>query len=174
MEDPFERWREVISESKPRKLSGAFWYRAVYKTRRKSIMNMDGALLYSGRYNPPDEYGALYLSESPEACGAEMKRRPRTPPDYFVGEINVNAQKICDLTGPVLLDQLGLEMDDLCKDDWEITRILGNMIRGSSFEGAIVPSAAGPYKNLVLFLNRFSSRSSLELIDVRPLLINDG
>lgn len=47
-------------------------------------MNMDGALLYGGRYNPPDEYGALYLSDSPEACAAEMKRRPRTPPDALL------------------------------------------------------------------------------------------
>ncbi|MCJ7570002.1 MAG: hypothetical protein MUO58_21030 [Anaerolineales bacterium] len=102
-----------------------------------------------------------------------MKRRPRTPPDYVIGEINVNVHKICDLTDPILLDQLGLEIDDLCTDDWELTRILGNLIRDSNFEGALVPSAAGPYKNIVLFLDRFSSPSSLELIDVRPLLIND-
>jgi RES domain-containing protein len=45
-------------------------------------MNMDGALLHGGRYNPPDKYGALYLSDSPEACAAEMKRRPGSPPDH--------------------------------------------------------------------------------------------
>jgi RES domain-containing protein len=70
-------------------------------------MNMDGALLHGGRYNPPDEFGALYLSDSPEACAAEMKRRPRTPRDYVIGEINVKAQKICDLPDPILLDQPG-------------------------------------------------------------------
>jgi len=86
-------------------------------------MNMDGALLHGGRYNPPDEFGALYLSDSPEVCAAEMIRRPRTPPDYVMGEIKVKAQKICDLTDPILLDRLGLEMDDLCTDDWELTRI---------------------------------------------------
>ena len=95
---------------------------------------MDGALLHGGRYNPPDGFGALYLSGSPGACAAEMKRRPRTPPDYVMGEINVNVQKICDLTDPILLDQLDLESDDLCTDDWELTRILGNLIRDSSFE----------------------------------------
>ena len=90
-----------------------------------------------------------------------------------MGEINVNVHKICDLTDPILLDQLGLESDDLCIDEWELTRILGNLIRDSSFEGALVPFAAGPYKNLVLFLDRFSSPSSLELNDVRPLHVND-
>lgn len=136
-------------------------------------MNADGALLHGGRYNSPNEFGALYLSDSPEACAAEMKRRPSTPPDYFVGEIHVNAQKICDLTDPIILEQLGLELNDLCADDWELTRMLGNLIRDSSFEGVLVPSAAGPYSSLVLFLDRFSSTSSLELTDVRPLLIND-
>jgi len=173
MENPIEQWREVIGRQKPRKLSGAFWYRAVYRTRKKSILNMDGALLHGGRYNPPDEFGALYLSESTKACIAEMKRRAKTPPDYLVGEIKVNAQKICDLTDPILLGQLGLELDDVCSDDWQITRILADLIRDSGFEGAFVPSAAGPYKNLVLFLDRFSNQSSVELIDVQPLIIND-
>jgi RES domain-containing protein len=52
MDNPLEHWREVISRQKPHKFSGAFWYRSVYRTRRKSILNMDGALLYGGRYNP--------------------------------------------------------------------------------------------------------------------------
>jgi RES domain-containing protein len=134
---------------------------------------MDGALLHGGRYNPSEEFGALYLSESAEACAAEMRRRPRTPPDYLVGEIKVNAQKICDLTDPILLGQLGLEMDDLCTDDWQITRVLADLIRDAGCEGALVPSAAGPYKNLVLFLDRFSDQSSVELIDVRPMPITD-
>lgn len=136
-------------------------------------MNMDGALLHGGRYNPAGEFGALYLSESPEACAAEMKRRPRTPPDYIVGEINVNAQKICDLTDPALLDQLDLEREDLREDDWVVPRVLARLIRDSDFEEALVPSAAGPYRNFVLFLDSFSGQSYVELVEVRPLRIND-
>jgi RES domain-containing protein len=73
MDNPLEHWREVIGRQKPHKFSGAFWYRSVYRTRRKSILNMDGALLYGGRYNPPDEFGALYLSDSPEACAFALQ-----------------------------------------------------------------------------------------------------
>ncbi len=50
---------------------------------------------------------------------------------------------------------------------------MGALIRDASFEGVLVPSAAGPYKNLVLFLDRFSGGSCLELVDVRALLISD-
>jgi RES domain-containing protein len=173
MEDLLAHWGRIIGQQKPRKISGAFWYRAVYKTRRDSIMTMDGAYLYGGRYNTEMVFGALYLSESPEACAAEMRRRPRTPPDYFVGKINVTVQKICDLTDPILLEKLNLEIEDLCEDDWECTRMLGDLIRDAGFEGVLVPSAAGDYKNLVLFLDRFTSESSVELVDVQPLLIDN-
>jgi hypothetical protein len=49
----------------------------------------------------------------------------------------------------------------------------GDQIHDAGFEGALVPSAAGPHKNLVLFLDRFSDQSSIELIDVRPMRIMD-
>jgi len=173
MEDLLANWGKIISQQQPRNIGGAFWYRAVYKTRRDSIVTMDGAYLYGGRYNTEMVFGALYLSESPEACAAEMRRRPRTPPDYFVGKINVTVQKICDLTDPALLEKLNLEIGNLCEDDWERTQILGNLIRDAGFEGVLVPSAAGNYKNLVLFLDRFTSESSVELVDVRPLLIDN-
>jgi hypothetical protein len=61
----------------------------------------------------------------------------------------------------------------LCEDDWERTQILGNLIRDAGFEGVLVPSAAGDYKNPVLFLDRFTNESSVELVDVEPLLINN-
>lgn len=136
-------------------------------------MNMDGALLYGGRHNPPEIFGALYLSDSPEGCATEMKRRPVTPREYLIGEIKVTVSNICDLTDPTLLEQLDINPDELCKDEWELTQELGELIREAGFEGVVVPSAAGPYRNLVLFLDRFSSKSSIELNDVRPMLIND-
>lgn len=40
----------------------------LYITRRNSIMNMDGAFLFGGRYNTPEIFGVLYLSDSSEGC----------------------------------------------------------------------------------------------------------
>ena len=136
-------------------------------------MNMDGAFLFGGRYNTPEIFGALYLSDSSEGCATEMKRRPDTPRDYLIGEIKVTVSKICDLTDTALLEQLGINPDELCRDEWELTQELGELIREAGFEGAVVPSAAGPYRNLVLFPDCFSSKSSIELKDVHPLFIND-
>lgn len=64
-------------------------------------------------------------------------------------------------------------MDDLCTDDWQVTRVLADQIRDAGFDGSLVPSAAGPYKNLMLFLDRFPDQSSVELVDVRPMRITD-
>ena len=38
-------------------------------------MNMDGAFLFGGRYNPPETFGALYLSDSSEGCAASELRQ---------------------------------------------------------------------------------------------------
>ena len=53
----FNAWRKVLSEYKPRKIRGAVWYRAVVPSRRKTILAMDGALIYGGRYNNAGEFG---------------------------------------------------------------------------------------------------------------------
>ena len=95
------------------------------------------------------------------------------PCDYLIGEIEVTVSKICDLTDNALLEQLGINSDELCEDEWELTQELGELIREAGFEGVVVPSAAGPYKNLVLFLDCFLGKSSIELNDVHPLFINE-
>jgi len=50
MNNQHEHWQKIISQHKPYKLHGELWYRSVYKTRRNSIMNMDGAFLFDSSY----------------------------------------------------------------------------------------------------------------------------
>lgn len=130
---------------------------------------MDGALLYGGRYNAPEKFGALYLSASLEGCAAELARRPAAPQDYIVGTVRVTLQSICDLTDQDLLAELGITSDQLKADDWNEAQILGTLIREAGFEGMIVPSAAGAFNNLVIFMDRLSDSSEVELEDVQPL-----
>ena len=102
MADPFQAWRNVFSKHKPRSIRGAYWYRAVTKGRKETILAMDGAFLYGGRYNQAEEFGALYLSESKEGCEAEVSRRPAGPKHYLVGKIKVDLSRVCDLTDKAL------------------------------------------------------------------------
>ena len=130
---------------------------------------MDGALIYGGRYNNAGEFGAIYLSKSQKGCAAEVKSRPAHPPDYLVGKIQVKLGKVCDLTDPELLKKLGLTRKQLTAVDWAETQALGDIIRDAGFEGIIVPSAAGDFNNLVIFVDRMSGASSIDLEDVEKL-----
>lgn len=130
---------------------------------------MDGALLWGGRYNAPDKFGALYLSASPEGCATELASRPAAPKNYIVGTVRVTLQRVCDRTDDELLSELGITSNQLKSDDWNETEILGTLIRQAGFEGVIVPSAAGDFNNLVIFMDRLSGSSEVELEDIQPL-----
>lgn len=159
-------WRKIISSNRPRKIRGAYWYRAVLKSRKKTILTMDGAFLYGGRYNAAEDFGALYLSESTEGCIAEITRRPGSPDNYVVGEIEVTLEKVCDLTDARFLRKLEISKDQLIGDDWAETQLLGELVRSAGFEGMIVPSAAGDFTNLIIFIDNLSAKSKIQLENV--------
>ena len=68
------------------------------------------------------------------------------------------------------LPAMGLTEDHLKADDWIETQVLGELVREAGFEGMIVPSAAGDFQNLVIFMDRLSPESSVQLGLVKPLL----
>jgi len=165
----FNAWRKALSEYKPRKIRGAVWYRAVVPSRKRTILAMDGALIYGGRYNNAGEFGALYLSKTKKGCAAEVTRRPAHPTKYVVGKIKVTLGKVCDLTDPELLKKLKITKTRLTADDWDETQALGELVREAGYEGMVVPSAAGDFNNLVIFVDRLAGTSRVELEEVKPL-----
>ena len=130
---------------------------------------MDGAFLNGGRYNAPRKFGALYLSKNQKGCATEITRRPSHPTNYIVGKIRIKLGKVCDLTDEDLLNELGLSREQLTADDWTETQTLGDLIREAGFEGIVVPSAAGDFNNLVIFVDRLSGASSIDIEEVKPL-----
>lgn len=130
---------------------------------------MDGAFRWGGRYNEPGEFGALYVSRTKNGCAAEITRRAAPPKEYLVGKIRVTLGRVCDLTDPSLLKSLKLTRKQLTADDWSETQALGKLIREAGFEGIIVPSAAGDFNNLVIFVDQLSGSSRVELEEIKPL-----
>ena len=165
----FNAWRKALSEYKPRKIRGAVWYRVVIPSRRKTILAMDGAFINGGRYNAPLEFGALYLSKTKKGCASEVTRRAVPPRKFVVGKIKVTLGKVCDLTDSELLKKLKLTKEQLTADDWNETQTLGELIWEAGFEGMIVPSAAGDFNNLVIFVDRLSASSKVRLEEVKKL-----
>jgi RES domain-containing protein len=165
----FNAWKKALLNYKPRKIRGAFWYRSVVPSRRKTILTMDGALIYGGRYNAPGEFGALYLSRTTKGCKHEVTRRPGHPKKFIVGKIKVTLSKVCDLTDPALLKKLKISKTRLTADDWDETQALGEIVRESGYEAMIVPSAAGDFNNLVVFVDRLGGSSRVELEEIDKL-----
>lgn len=113
--------------------------------------------------------GLSIYQRPPQGCAAELARRPATPQGYIVGSIRVTLDRICDLTDDELLADLGLTSSQLKADDWTDTQVLGKLVREAGFEAILVPSAAGDFSNLVIFLDRLAGRSEVTLEETRPL-----
>jgi len=146
-------WVRALAQVKPRPEAG-LWFRIVPRVYRDQIDSDEGSKRRGGRYNPPGEFGALYLSASSEGCLAELATRTDTPPELSEGTIEVRLDRVCDLADPATRDALGVSPADLSGPDWTVTQQLGRAIRDAGFQGIRVPSAAGPHINLVVFKDR--------------------
>lgn len=105
---------------RPRRVEGV-WHRFVAELHKDDADSDQGALEHGGRYNPRREYGALYLSESPAACRAEMLRRPGVRVRYWHARIKVRVAKALDLTDPSTRDKLCILREDLVSNEWGAT-----------------------------------------------------
>ncbi|HWS15409.1 MAG TPA: RES family NAD+ phosphorylase [Candidatus Methylomirabilis sp.] len=121
-----------------------------------------------GRWNPPGEFGALYTTTVEGDIEREMERaaekRGITPKDLLprdIVTIAVSLHKVLDLTDPAILRDLKFHADDLTKDAYEHTCDLGRAVFKAGIEGIVVPSATGKGKNLVIYADNLSPKSSV-------------
>lgn len=149
------------------------FYRIVSRHLRARILSPEGSERYGGRYNPKDVFGALYLGESPAVCAAELRKTAagRTLGSLVLATVAIKLHRVFDLTDQGVLERLALRGEDLVASDWSFTQELGTLTREAGFEALLVPSAAGPGSNLVLFLDRLDRASSVLLVAVEPAQI---
>jgi RES domain-containing protein len=123
-----------------------------------------GSLKAGGRFNPPNEFGALYTSLDAKTAAQEVARGLRArgiDPEQFpegawwVYEVEVKLDSVLDLTDPVVLERSGISAGSLTGSDVNATRGIAAEARERGYEALLVPSAAAPgSKNLVVFLDR--------------------
>jgi hypothetical protein len=127
-------------------------------------------VLYSWRYNPKGEFGALYLSSSPECCWREklkqVQGRASDLPTQAVGRFDCRLSKCLDLTDAVCCKTLGIALKDLIQTaDFTMTQNLARQARRSGFEAIIAPSAIGSdCRSLVVFKDKLASHSHCTLM----------
>lgn len=156
-----------MAHLRPRRVEG-LWHRFVAEAYKDAADSDLGALEHGGRYNPRREFGALYLSESPAACRAELQRRPGVRVRYWHARIRVRVARALDLTDPHTREKLHVSLDDLTSDNWELTHDLGRVARRAGFDGLIVPSAAGDHRNLVVFKDLLTEGEAARTEGVEP------
>lgn len=148
------------------------FYRMVSVEDAESILSTGQSFAHGGRYNMQGEFGALYLGESPEVCKREKLKQvaynPELLPAQVLGSIRVDILNALDLTDTKNLNILGLSQDQLTDPlDTTLTLSIGQAARGLGVNALLVPSAAGPGKNLVIFDEHlFDPTSDLKLLGV--------
>jgi RES domain-containing protein len=133
-----------------------------------------GSLRAGGRFNPPNEFGALYTSLDSMTAAKEVARGLRqrgVDPSQFpegswwVYELQVKLEAVLDLTDADVLQKSGMQEDSLTGSDVNLTREIAAEARERGYEALLVPSAAAGSKDLVIFPDN---------LRVRPNVLSSG
>lgn len=156
------------------------YFRMVNQEYNFTIDDIGPSFLYGGRYNPRNEFGVLYLSNSQECAYMERLRQVKGRKDNLLPQVaaafHVKIQKCLDLLNADVLQTLGISRDDLVRDaDLSIPQGVSREARNAGFEAVIAPSAAGEQcSTLVVFKDKLSPPSfcSLKPASVKPYIAN--
>lgn len=110
----------------------------------------DGARRFGGRFNPPHSYPVIYLCTTRPCVVAELTRQARRqglavedllPRELWL--VTAELTKVLDLTDIDTLQALGVEADELVRDDLQLTREIGEAAHGHRFQAIRSASVTG-------------------------------
>jgi RES domain-containing protein len=109
-----------------------------------------GALLFGGRWNPPDLVSTIYVASPVETCIAEFERtakgQARGVASFLqreVHEIDIIDLEVVDLRTDGALSAVGLTTADLDASDWSPCQRIGELAHYLGLQGIVAPSATG-------------------------------
>ena len=137
-------------------------------TNEKFAATMDDigpSFLYGGRYNPPQEFGVLYLSVSKECAFKEKLRQVKGRKDNLLPQVaasfDVKIVRALNLLDAAVLEKIGVIQEDLIRNnDFFVPQSVAREARNVGFEALITFSAVGEECcNLVVFKDRLAPPS---------------
>ena len=109
-----------------------------------------GARRFGGRFNPPHSYPVIYLCTTRPCVVAELTRQARrqglAAEDLLPRElwlVMVVLTKVLDLTDATTLQALGVEPDELVRDDLQLTHEIGEAAHEHRFQAIRSASVTG-------------------------------
>lgn len=156
---------------------------AVYRVVRAGLdpLGTTGSLKAGGRFNPPNEFGALYASLEATTAAKEvatgLRQRGVDPEEFpegawWVYELEVRLEAVLDLTDPDVLHRTGIRQGSLTVTDVNATREIATQAREQGYQALLVPSAAAPNSNnLVIFLDKLPVRPNV--LSSRPVSFHE-
>jgi RES domain-containing protein len=156
----------------------------VFRVVREGLdpLTVTGSLRAGGRFNPPNEFAALYTSLDRTTAANEVARGlrqrgidPGQFPEgaWWVYELEVSLESVLELTDVDVLQKSGLERDSLTGSDVNATRQIAAEARAQGYEALLVPSAAvSGSKNLIIFPDKVSSRPNV--LSSKPVSLSEN
>jgi RES domain-containing protein len=110
----------------------------------------EGARRFGGRFNRPHSYPVVYLCTTRPCVVAELTRQARRqglavddllPPELWL--VTAVLTKVLDLTDAETLQALGVEPDELVRDDLQLTHEIGEAAHEHRFQAIRSASVTG-------------------------------
>jgi RES domain-containing protein len=128
------------------------------------------------RFNPPGEFGVLYVALNERTALAELERQAdrlgisitRLAPRLML-HLEVSLGRVLDLTDEAVRETRGISLADLASDDYARCQAVARAARRDGYEAIRYPSATGQGENLAIFMDRLESGSSLRVVERRIL-----
>jgi len=126
-------------------------------------------LLYGGRWNTKESFGAVYVSLSKAVLKAEIVRRMEftgvTESMYFprkIVEVRIELSRVVDFRKAEECKKWGLKRADLESDNLKPCQEAAKKVRNAGYEGVVYPSRTGGGDNIAIFTDRLQKHSSVK------------
>jgi RES domain-containing protein len=152
----------------PRDTYAGLGYRQCHPAHTDLNETLRASQLFSFRFNPPAEFGVLYVALEEPTAVAELVRRARRsgiPVRSFAPRVmltlDLRLGKVLDLTDPGVRRAWDITTEDLASDDYGHCQEVARVARRDDYEAIRYPSATDEGDNLAIFYDRCRAASSV-------------
>ncbi len=166
-----EEFKRRLRSLKPARLRGRL-FRLVPAFHADAISETGPSFTYGGRFNPREEFGALYLSETAEVSWKETVKkynnRPEDVPSQTAGIFEVDIHRSLDLTDEKVLEALGVALEDITQPaDHYLTQMIAAAAWSLGIEAIKFASSVDSQRfNVAIFMDHLTDTSSVRCLKV--------